>query len=71
MKLFCKDENGNIIELKQVQSIGEGDIIIKLNVPMRTDDIKEMEKELTKKFDRKVIILDVIFGDICVVPPKK
>lgn len=71
MKLFYENENGEHIELREVQSIGEGDIVIRLNIVMNKRDIERMEQELGKKFDRKVILLDAIFGDVITVPPKK
>lgn len=71
MKLFYENENGEHIELSEIQSIGEGDIVIKLNCVMSKVDIENIEHELSKKFDRNVIILDAKFSDVLIVPPKK
>lgn len=71
MKLFYENENGEHIELNEIQSIGEGDIVIRLKVVMAKKDIENLEQELEKKFKRKVIVLDAIFGDVLIVPPKK
>ena len=71
MKLFYENENGEHIELSEIQSIGEGDIVIKLNWVMSKVDIENIEHELSKKFDRNVIILDAKFSDVLIVPPKK
>lgn len=67
MKLLF--DNGQQIELEKVQNIGEGDIIIRLKAIMRQENISAIEEQLSKKLNRKVIVLDSRFGDIY-SPPK-
>lgn len=68
MKLLF--DNGQQIELEKVQNIGEGDIIIRLKTIMRQENISTIEEQLSKKLNRKVIVLDSRFGDIYILPPK-
>ena len=70
MKLYLEDDSGNQKEIKEVNGIGEGDIIIRLSFAVRESDIRRMEESLSKKFDRKVIVLDCSVAEILTVPPK-
>lgn len=67
MKLIL--DSGKQIELDKAQSLGEGDIIIKSKVHMHPKDIDAREQELSKKLERKVVILNAEFDDIYILPP--
>ena len=58
-------------ELETVKVIEEGDIVIRANMRCGDESITEMEKKLSERFGRKVIVLDDRFGEILVVPPEK
>lgn len=70
MKLFVRDEKGIYIEVENVKSIGRGDIIVRLKRVCREEAIEEMEKYLSNKFGRKVILLDGRYGEILTLPPE-
>ena len=70
MKLYCEDHSGELIELKQVQCIGEGDVIVRVEIMLYKEKIEEMECELRKKLRRRVTILDARYGEILLLPPK-
>lgn len=71
MKILYEDETGKHIELKEVQMLGAGDLIIRLNMITTDQKKEEMEKELSNKFKRTVVLLDTRFGEVTVVPPEK
>lgn len=71
MKLFVRNEEGICIEVESVKNIGRGDIIIQLKSMQRQEDIEEMEKKMSNKFGRKVILLDDRYGEILTLPPEK
>ena len=71
MKLYLEDEHGNRKQIKKVVGMTEGDIILMIETCMRDDDIERMEQKLSKKFERKVIVLDGRITEILTLPPKK
>lgn len=71
MKLYFEDDNGNKMEIKRAAGLQEGDVILFAPVLMRERDLEKMEYELSRKMNRKVIILDGHFRDIAVLPPVK
>ena len=70
MELLLKDENGKIIPVKQIGELNAGDLVIRIQFCLCEKDIENYEQELSKKFGRKVIVLDGRFSEILVVPPK-
>lgn len=70
MKLYYKDQSEELNELKQVQCIGEGDIIVRVGIMLSEEKIREMEHELRKKLRRRVAVLDARYGEILLLPPK-
>lgn len=71
MKLYCGSGDGTLCELETVKVIGEGSIVIRINMRCSDGAISKMERELSKKFGRKVILLDVTYGEILTLPPEK
>lgn len=70
MNLYLEDELGNRTQVREVGSVGEGDLIIFLHSSYRAKDIEDMEKYFSEKFERKVIVLDGRVAEIMTVPPK-
>ena len=70
MNLYLEDEVGNRTQVREVGSVGEGDLIIFLHSSYRAKDIEDMEKYFSEKFERKVIVLDGRVAEIMTVPPK-
>ena len=58
-------------EFEGVSGIGPGTIVIRLTAPCSKGERWEMEKELSEKFGRKVILLNPMFGEILTLPPEK
>ena len=71
MKLYFDNGDGKLVELDTVKVIGAGDIVIRINSIFHEDRLTEMEKNLSKKFERKVILLDARYGEILVLPPEE
>lgn len=69
MKMYIEDDHGNIIECKELKSVGEGDLIVFLNIACLEEYAKRMERELSEKLNRNVVVLDSRVRDIMVVPP--
>ena len=58
-KIILKDDKGNETEVREVTGVGDCEIIIlhtHCNLPKHT--IHELEDEMYKKIQRKVVILD-------------
>lgn len=70
MKLYLEDEYGNRKQIEKVVGVTEGDIILMTKVCMRESDVERMEKVLSEKFERKVIVLDEKIKEILTLPPK-
>lgn len=70
MELLFKDENGRIVPVEQIGELNVGDIVIRMSMFLHRDHREEIEKELSNKFGRKVIVLDAGISEILVVPPK-
>ena len=70
MELLLKDENGRIVPVEQIGELNVGDIVIRMSMFLHGDHREEIEKELSNKFGRKVIVLDAGISEILVVPPK-
>lgn len=70
VELLLKDKNGNCVPVEQIGELNEGDIVIRMSIFLNREDRKELEKELSNKFGRKVIVLDGKVSEILVVPPK-
>lgn len=71
MKLYCDNGDGKLVELDAVKAIGAGNIVIRVNSTFSKDRLAEMEDSFSKKFERKVILLDARYGEILVLPPEK
>lgn len=71
MKLYFEDDNGNKMEVKRATGLQEGDVILFTHMLMRERDLEKMEYELSRRMNRKVIILDGHFQDIVILPPVK
>lgn len=71
MKRVIEGGKSFFIEEKAVTVIGKGIIVIRFNQFCRKEELEEMEKELTEKFGRKVVLLDARFGEILTLPPEK
>ena len=69
MKMYIEDDHGNRIECKELKSVGEGDLIVFLNLAYREEYVKRMERELSEKLNRNVVVLDSRVRGIMVVPP--
>lgn len=69
MKLYLEDDRGMKHEIERAVGVQSGDIILFMNVAYRQEAIEEFESVLSKKLNRKVVILDGKFRDIAVVPP--
>lgn len=70
MKLFLQDDEGLFTEINSVKSIGQGDVIIRLNQCCREEDTERMERYLKRKLKRRVILLDARYGEILTLPPE-
>lgn len=70
MELLLKDGNGKLVPVKQIGELNAGDIVIRMQIYLHEKDIENYEQELSKKFGRKVIVLDERVSEILVVPPK-
>lgn len=70
MKLFLQDDAGIYTEIESVNSIGQGDVIIRLNQCCREEDAERLERRLKRKLNRRVILLDARFGEILTLPPE-
>ena len=70
MELLLKDGNGKLVPVKQIGELNAGDIVIRVHTYLHEKDIEDYEKELSKKFGRKVIVLDERVSEILVVHPK-
>lgn len=65
MKFCLKTDSGNIIPLREVNSLsGDGIVLVHLTTYMRTTDAEKMEECLSKKIGRKVIVLDARYSDV-------
>ncbi len=61
-KIILKDDEGNETEVREITGIGEhGVIVLHMHCLLRPLNIQELEDEMYKKFQRKVIILDSKF----------
>lgn len=58
-------------EFEGVSGIGPGTIVIRLAAPCSKGKQSEMEKELSEKLRRKVVLLDPMLGEILTLPPEK
>lgn len=68
MELLLKDENGRIVPVEQIGELNVGDIVIRMSMFLQRDHREEIEKELSNKFGRKVIVLDAGISEILVIP---
>lgn len=63
MKLYIEDEQGTKTEIKEIQKLGEGSILIlSSSVCLRKAEIEVLEKEISEKIGRQVVILDPRFS---------
>lgn len=59
MKLYIENEHGNIREIKEIQTLGEGELLIlSSSVILKKTEIEVLEKELSEKTNKSVVILD-------------
>lgn len=59
MKLCIENEHGNIREIKEIQTLGEGELLIlSSSVILKKTEIEVLEKELSEKTNKSVVILD-------------
>lgn len=71
MKLYLKDDDGKMYEIEQAKVMQPGDVVVLLNYCMRERETKILEKNLSIKLGRKVVVLDAKFRDIVTLPPVK
>lgn len=69
MKLYLKDDDGKMYEIQEAKKLQEGDVVVFLNQCMNPKDTKLMEKNLSRRLGRKVVVLDARFRDIVTLPP--
>jgi hypothetical protein len=63
-KLIIKNDKGYEIEVKEISKIGKGKILIlHMSHVAKKEDIEIIENDLSKKFGRKIIILDSRFSE--------
>jgi len=64
-ELFLRTDDGKEVPLEKVEGLDNGKItVVRVNTHLRPADVSTYEKELSIKFDRKVIVLDLRFGEI-------
>jgi len=64
-QLFLRTDDGKEIPLEKVEGIGIGKImVVRAMAMLKPTDKESMEFELSKKFDRKVIVLDSRYGEL-------
>lgn len=70
MKLIARFENGCETELREIQGLNKDCelIIVKSMMNYHKRDLEEVERELSEKFNKKVIVLGGRFTDILVMP---
>lgn len=70
MKVLVELEDGRKVELHELKVLppGDGVIVIRTNLTHFPQDEKLLERRLSKKFGRPVVILGPAFGEILVVP---
>lgn len=71
MRLLIENDDGIIMELKEISRLQEGDLIIRTNMMMTKSGKEQVEKELSSKLKRDVTLLDARFGEIVAIPPLK
>ena len=66
MKLIAEFEDGKRVELKEVEGINSDSkiLIMKLMFPVRPDETKKMQDELTEQIGIKVVLLQPIIDEI-------
>jgi hypothetical protein len=66
MKLILRKDDNTEVELKEVQSIGKDSeiLVIKVHYTYKPEDVEVLERNLSEKFGKKVIVLDGKFGEI-------
>lgn len=66
MKLYLEDDNGQKLEVTQIQElpIGTDIIILKSDKLWYIEDVEEAERYYTRKFKKKVVIVDAAFSEI-------
>ncbi len=68
MKLYLEDDDGKMYEIEKTKVLHPGDVVVFLNQCMRPKDIGEIEKNLSIRMGRKVVVLDARFRDIVTLP---
>lgn len=66
MKLIAEFEDGKRVELKEVEGINSDSkiLIMKLMFPVRPDETKKMQDELTEQIGIKVVLLQPFIDEI-------
>lgn len=69
MKLIAVLEDGKQVELKEIEGLSPGCelVFIRLAFPYRPEDVEKMEKQLTEKIGKKIVLLDPRFGEVFVM----
>lgn len=69
MKLTAKFEDGKEVELKEIEGLNSEceTVFIRLKYTYKPQDVEKMEKELTEKIGKKVVLLDLRFGEVLVM----
>lgn len=70
MKIIARFDNGYETELREIQGLNKDCevVIVKSMVNYHKKDLEDMEKQLSEKFNRKVIILGGHFTEVLVIP---
>lgn len=71
MKLIMRREDGTEIEVKAINCITEGDIVILADQMLEREYMEYLELYYSHKFNRKVIIVDGFAKKIIAIPPLK
>lgn len=69
MKLYAELENGEKVELREIQGLQPNCEIVFIRAPvrLRPANVDEIESVMSKKIGKKVILLDIMFGEVFVM----
>ena len=69
MKIYVEFENGEKVELREIQGLQPNCEIVFIRTPVRlkNEHIQEIESKMTEKIGKKVVLLDVLFGEVFVM----
>jgi hypothetical protein len=69
MKIYAELDNGEKVELREIQGLQPNCEIVFIRTPVRLRDevIREIEAKMAEKIGKKVVLLDVMFGEVFVM----